>query len=148
LTDSGRLEAIWLKPAHRRPMESVPRATLQAGRGLLGSVHQGGRRQVTLIDQGAWRAAMRELGTELDPVARRANLLLSGVPLAESAERILRVGRCHIRIRGETRPCHFMDEALPGLRKALEVDWRGGVFGEVLDDGEIVPGDPVLWIGA
>jgi MOSC domain-containing protein YiiM len=55
------------------------------------------------------------------------------------------VGGVKILIHGETRPCEQMDEALPGLRAALGPDWRGGVFGEVLDDGEIAVGDPVRW---
>jgi MOSC domain-containing protein YiiM len=38
-----------------------------------------------------------------------------------------------------------MDEALSGLRKAMEHDWGGGVFAQVLDDGEIAVGDPVAW---
>jgi MOSC domain-containing protein YiiM len=38
-----------------------------------------------------------------------------------------------------------MDEALPGLRTALESDWAGGVFAEVLDDGVIAVGDEVAW---
>jgi MOSC domain-containing protein YiiM len=36
-----------------------------------------------------------------------------------------------------------MDQAFPGLRAALAVGGRGGVYGEVLDDGEIAVGDPV-----
>jgi MOSC domain-containing protein YiiM len=40
-----------------------------------------------------------------------------------------------------------MDEALPGLRQAMRIDWGGGVFAEVLDDGEIAVGDPVEWDG-
>jgi MOSC domain-containing protein YiiM len=39
-----------------------------------------------------------------------------------------------------------MDEAFPGLRRALQADWGGGVFAEVLDDGEIRVGDPVEWV--
>jgi MOSC domain-containing protein YiiM len=38
-----------------------------------------------------------------------------------------------------------MDEALPGLREALRPNWRAGVYGEVLNDGEIAVGDPVQW---
>jgi MOSC domain-containing protein YiiM len=38
-----------------------------------------------------------------------------------------------------------MDEAVPGLRAAMQVDWGGGVFAEVLDGGEISVGDEVDW---
>jgi MOSC domain-containing protein YiiM len=91
-------------------------------------------------------ALRSELGPAVDPVMRRANLLVRGVRLAGTRGRTLAIGAVKVRIHGETRPCHQMDEALPGLRAALEPDWRGGVFGEVLDDGEIAVGDPVRWL--
>ena len=31
---------------------------------------------------------------------------------------------------------------------ALRPDWRGGAFGEVLDDGEITVGDRLEWVDA
>ena len=55
------------------------------------------------------------------------------------------MGSALIRIRGETRPCRLMEETHRGLQSALEIDTRGGVYGEVLDDGEIAAGDPVAW---
>jgi MOSC domain-containing protein YiiM len=36
-----------------------------------------------------------------------------------------------------------MEDAVPGLKKAMSGPWGGGAFGEVLDDGEIMIGDPV-----
>jgi MOSC domain-containing protein YiiM len=38
-----------------------------------------------------------------------------------------------------------MDEALPGLRARMAVDWGGGVFAQVLEGGEISVGDEVRW---
>lgn len=140
---SGRLEAIWIKRAHNGPMDASDEAELVAGRGIRGNADQGRRRQVTIIERGAWDDMMEELGEAVAPSARRANLLVSGVSLAESRGAMLRVGSCRLEIMGETRPCYRMDEALQGLQNAMRKDWRGGVFCVVLDDGIIRVGDPV-----
>jgi hypothetical protein len=39
-----------------------------------------------------------------------------------------------------------MDEALPGLRAAMARSGGGGLFGQVLDDGEIAVGNEVAWV--
>lgn len=142
----GRLEAIWIKRARLGPMDPVGRATLVAERGLAGNANQGGRRQVTIIARETWDRLMGELEAAVDPSARRANLMVSGLDLEESRERVLRVGGCRIRIHGETRPCERMDAALPGLRDAMRPRWGGGAYGVVLVDGEIQVGDPVEWV--
>ena len=142
---TGSLEAIWIKRAHRGEMDRVATAALVTGRGIVGNADQGRRRQVTIIEQEAWDEMMRDLNAAVPPKARRANLLVSGLALALSRDRILRVGACRLRIGGETRPCERMDEALPGLRARMAVDWGGGVFAQVLEGGEISVGDDVSW---
>ena len=142
----GQLEAIWLKRMKGGPMDPVEQATLKAHKGLIGNANQGGKRQVTLIEQEMWQTVMGQMNSRLDPSARRANLMLSGIRLMDTRGRILQIGDCRIRIYGETRPCEVMDEALPGLKKALGNDWGGGAFGEVLDDGEIAIGNEVKWL--
>lgn len=129
------------------PMDAVQEATLVENRGILGNANQNGRRQITVIEEEVWLRLMRELGGDLDPSARRANLMISGLSLAESRDRLLRVGDCLIDVRGETRPCERMDEALPGLKDAMKPGWAGGVFGTIVSGGTIRVGDPAAFAG-
>lgn len=52
-SEDGVLLAVWVKRAHRGPMDSVESGRLVAARGLAGSADQGRRRQVTLLDEAA-----------------------------------------------------------------------------------------------
>ena len=142
----GKLEAIWLKRAKRGPMDSQARAMLNANRGLVGNANQGGKRQVTLIEKEVWAERTAQAGTTLDPAARRANLMVSGIALTNTRGRVLQVGQTRLRIYGETKPCERMDEAHQGLKAVMYPDWGGGAFAEVLEDGEIAVGDSVRWV--
>ncbi len=144
--DVGRVEAIWIKRGKLAPMDSVGRAQVIAGKGLVGNANQGGKRQITLLSTDTWAEVVRDLGAELDPSIRRANLLVSGVRMVECRGKTLQIGEMRIRIYGETRPCELMDRQQPGLQTALSQDWRGGVFGEALDTGSIEVGDSVRWL--
>jgi MOSC domain-containing protein YiiM len=139
---TGEIVNIWIKRAHRGVMDPVAEAEAIAGRGLVGNADQGRRRQITIIDESAWREAAAETGAEVDPSKRRANVMLRGIALAESRGKTLRLGDCVVRILGETRPCERMEEAQPGLREALGTNWRAGVFGEIVEGGLIRVGDP------
>ena len=139
---TGRLEAIWSKRATRGPMDPLDRGRLVADKGLEGDTNFGRGRQVTLIEKEVFDRIRRDL-PGVEPAMRRANLMVSGVRLENSRGHVVRVGDVRIRIRGETRPCHVMDEQHPGLRAALDAGWAGGAHGSVLDDGEIRVGDPV-----
>lgn len=145
---TGRVEAIWIKRAHRGPMDSVEEATLVADRGVEGSVDRSRRRQVTLLESEAWAACMTELGVDKDPAGRRANILLGGIRLDHTRGRVLVVGDARLTIGGELTPCERMDDVTPGLQAALRPDWRGGVFAQVLIGGVIRVGDPVEWDAA
>jgi MOSC domain-containing protein YiiM len=129
-------------------MDAALAGELVAGRGLAGNADQGRRRQVTLIEEEVWAELMRELGASTPTAGRRANLVVRGLPLAESRGCELRVGSCVLRIRGETKPCERMDEAVPGLRERMFPGWRGGAFAEVLVGGPIRVGDAVGWVEA
>lgn len=143
--NEGRIEAIWVKRVKHGPMEPVTKAEMVTGRGIKENADQGGKRQVTLLDVDAWEGLMRELGGTLDPSARRANLLVRGVPLENSRGRVLHIGACRVRILGETKPCEQMEKVMPGLTAAMSRNWRGGAFGEILEGGSFQLGDVVCW---
>ncbi len=139
------LEAIWVKRAKSGVMDQVESATLEAGSGIEGNADRGGKRQVTIIAAEAWREMMAELGADLDPSARRANLMVHGLRLADTRGRMLRIGACQLRVNGETRPCGLMEKTFPGLQQAMDPDWRGGIYCEVLVGGSIQVGDTAAW---
>src|SRR5512138_1074559 len=97
-TRHGQLEAIWIKRAHRGPMDPVREARLVEGKGVDGSVDRSRRRQVTILSREAWDACMAELDADLDPSTRRANLLVTGVDLEGTRNRVLRIGDARLLI--------------------------------------------------
>lgn len=97
---------------------------------------------MTVIEKEVFDRIRTEL-PDVEPSMRRANVMVSGIRLQGSRNRILALGDVRIRLYGETRPCERMDAQVAGLTDALDPNWNGGVFGVVLDDGEVRLGDPV-----
>ena len=141
----GKLEAIWLKRARRGPMDPVDEAVAVEDRGLLGGADFDRARHVTLIEREVFDRLKAEFDDSVEPVMRRANLVVSGIRLEDTLDRTLAVGHLRIHIRGETHPCGRMDEACEGLMDALDPNWGGGAHGSVLNDATIAVGDEVRW---
>ena len=137
----GTIVAIWIKRAHRGEMDRLDEAQLVAGRGVAGSADQGGWRQVTIIDEQAWRDAEAEVGSEVDPSRRRANVMTRGIDLENSRGKQLRLGNCAVNIRGENPPCRLMGD----IQNALKPRWRAGIFGEIVEGGTIRVGESVSY---
>lgn len=142
---AGSVRALWIKRMKRGPMDPAETVELEEGRGIRGNANQGGRRQVTLIEEEVFDELKEAFDPAVDPVMRRANIMVRGIRLARTRERVLRIGEARIEIRGETRPCNLMDETLDGLQDALDPDWRGGVYGQVLTGGTVRVGDEARW---
>lgn len=146
----GRLLGIARRDAPRAPMQELRDALVTAERGLEGD-HKGlkfPRRQITILSVEAWALALEELTDLAGPVplpwtARRANLLVERVLLPRGTGGLVRVGSVLLEVTAQTYPCKRMDQAHPGLLKALGPDWRGGVTTRVVEGGGIAIGDPV-----
>ncbi len=126
-------------------MDPQQRVALRSGLGMVDDANRSRTRQVTVVSRERWESISEAMGQHVDPMLRRANLLVSGVDLENSRGKVLRVGPCRLRVNGETRPCERMDEQLPGLRAAMDQRWGGGVYVSVLNDGEVAVGDTVAW---
>jgi len=108
-----------------------------------------GKRQVTVLTREGWQAACAEAGLNDEPwTIRRANLLIEGLALTNSAGCILKIGVVQLLITQETDPCKRMEERYQGLSDALAKAWRGGVCCRVLVPGRIQIGDKVELLDA
>lgn len=140
----GRLTGIARRDAKRAPMETLERAEITMENGVaLDFRGKRGKRQVTIISTHAWRDACRELRKEIPWTTRRANLLVDDFKLPRSVGAVLKIGQVRLQVTGEVDPCSRMDEQCPGLREALQPEWRGGVSCIVLEGGAVVLGDDV-----
>jgi MOSC domain-containing protein YiiM len=152
---TGRLGGIARHDQPYGPIETLGRVSVTAGHGIQGCVRSAAasarptrKRQISLIEAESWAAALDDLGIaqpDRPPwYARRANLLVEGLRLPREAGRVIAIGATlRIEAMVETEPCERMDALLPGLRAALAPDWRGGMCGRVLTDGEIAVGTEV-----
>jgi MOSC domain-containing protein YiiM len=144
----GRLIGIAVRGARRAPMELRESAFVTAGAGVEGD-HKGvkfPRRGVTVLAREAWEAALADLGQAQAGIAwtaRRANLLVEGVALPKAIGGVVQIGPVILEVTYPTTPCARMDEARPGLMKALYPDWRGGITCRVREGGQIALGDAV-----
>jgi MOSC domain-containing protein YiiM len=150
LGEAGRLIAIARRPARRAPMEEVDAVGISLARGVEGD-HKGAKlrnRAVTVLAREAWAEALADLAGPDGPpplpwTTRRANLLVEGLRLPRARGAILRVGMVLLEVTYPTQPCRRMEEAWPGLLKALHPEWRGGVTCRVLAEGTVGIGDEV-----
>ncbi len=141
---TSSLLGIAVKAARLQPMALLSEAQISCAAGLRGdSRGKPGPRQITLLSQLAWEAACAEIGAVLPWTARRANLLVDNLPLAQSTGSLLRIGEVVLEISGETDPCERMTAVHPALFNALLPDWRGGVCCRVRRGGSIEVGMPV-----
>jgi MOSC domain-containing protein YiiM len=139
----GQLLGIARATAKRAPLAELEETEIRVSDGIPRDV-RGAKlgRQVTVLFREGWDNACRELGVQLPWVARRANLLVEGVPVLGEGGRLM-IGGLILEVTEETKPCVVMEKTLRGLRRALTPEWRGGVCCRVVKGGHIRVGDLV-----
>ena len=138
----GEVAGLARHSASRAPIETLDSTRIAIETGVEGDCHGApGPRQVTVVSEEAWKAALAELGCELSWTLRRANLLVRGIDLRDSVGARLCSGELILEISEENPPCFVMDRQYRGLREALKPDWRAGVACRVLRGGTLRVGD-------
>jgi MOSC domain-containing protein YiiM len=145
------LEAIYISPSAGTLPHSVQHVQVLAGRGLEGDRYargcgtfsaNSGQRDVTFIEAEALEQFVRDYGHPLDAAQSRRNLLTRGVRLNDLVGRDFFVGRIPMRGLRLCEPCTHLARltsapVLPGLVH------RGGLYAQILQDGELTVGDSI-----
>jgi len=145
----GRVEAIVVRGSPRDPARMVITTLALASIGLaddrlgLRGEAELSTRQVTLIQQ-EHLAVIAQLARvhQVDIVALRRNLVVSGINLQALKNAKLQVGDAVLEIVGPCQPCSRMEEAIgPGGYAAMR--GHGGMTARILTGGAIKVGDVV-----
>jgi MOSC domain-containing protein YiiM len=148
---TGRLEAILLRPERRADLRQVETAEVVAGLGLAGDHRSVGRspdltarRQVTLLQAEHLPVVAALTGRpSVEAAWLRRNLVVAGINLASLRDRRFRIGEVELEGSGWCHPCSRMEEVLgPGGFQAMR--GHGGITARVLTSGALHLADPVL----
>jgi MOSC domain-containing protein YiiM len=144
--DEGRVEGIFIGPERTLPAP-VERVRALAGRGLEGNRYFYDEappgRAVTLIAAEALEAFAAETGTELAAAESRRNVLTRGIDLNALVGKRFRVGEVECVGVELCEPClHLESLTHPGVIKGMV--HRAGLNADLLTDGVIAVGDPVV----
>ena len=135
---TGQLLGIAVRAKSRGEMTELGSIEISTENGLAGDFRgKPCARQVTVLSIESWKQACKVVEEDLPWTTRRANLLVSGLELKDTAGSILQIGSVQLKVTGETDPCGRMNEYFPCLMQALVPDWRGGVCCRVVTGGQI-----------
>jgi len=148
---TGTLEEIWIAPSAGTPARSLDGVQALAGRGLEGDRHVDGSgtfpsglpgSALTLIEAETCESFQPPLAAD----EHRRNLVTRGIDLNALVGSEFTIG--HVRCRGMRlcEPCTVADgyATRPILRALVH---RGGLRADILEDGRLDVGDPIVAIG-
>lgn len=131
-------------------MEVLDSAQLIEGQGVAGDFRgtrkagTAGQNGLVLVEAKDWDSAIAESGADIPWYERRGNLLVEHFDIPQQPGVRLRIGSdVVIEVTQECAPCERMEALHPGLRSALEADWRAGARARVVRGGTIAIGDEI-----
>jgi MOSC domain-containing protein YiiM len=147
----GRVEAIWIRAESNGTPESLERATLEAGRGIVGDRYWKGvpgkatepGRALTLIEAEAIENLREKTGIVIGAEQSGRNVVTRGIGLNDLVGKRFRVG--HVECEGIElcHPCRtFERRTEQGVLKGMVN--RGGLNADIVTGGEIAVGDDVV----
>jgi MOSC domain-containing protein YiiM len=143
----GEVVAIYIGPERQLP-QPVERAEAHAGKGLAGNRYYWpdgapAGNALTLIEAEALEAFQSESGVELTAQASRRNVLTRGIDLNALVGKRFRVGDVECVGVELCEPCaHLASLTHPRVLRGMV--HRAGLNADILSDGEIAVGDPVV----
>jgi MOSC domain-containing protein YiiM len=144
----GEVVAIYVGPERQLP-EPVERVEAHAGKGLAGNRYYWpdgsapAGNALTLIAAEELEAFQSETGIELTAQASRRNVLTRGIDLNALVGKRFRVGEVECVGVELCEPCaHLASLTHPGVLRGMV--HRAGLNADILTDGDIAVGDPVV----
>ena len=160
-SQTGKLDAIYLRPAHGVNCTSVQQVRAIALKGLLGdrassapsrnplsSNRPESKRQVTLIQAEHIAVISALIGKPVDAKMLRRNLVVSGINLLAAKTLFkdqimqLTIGDVILQVTGPCEPCSKMETTL-GHGGYNAMRGHGGITAKIIKGGELKIGDTV-----
>lgn len=144
----GHVEAIHVAPVRGELPRAVDRVEAHAGKGLAGNRYyfEDGApagNALTLIAAEALESFTEDTGIPLSAAESRRNVLTRGIDLNALVGERFRVGAIECEGIELCEPCaHLTSLTHPGVLRGMV--HRGGLNADILTDGEIAVGDPVV----
>jgi MOSC domain-containing protein YiiM len=144
---TGRVEGIYISADHGDLPEPVESVRALAGRGLEGNRYffddAPAGTALTLIAAEAVEAMEREHGISIEPRESRRNVVTRGIDVNALVGKRFRIGDVECEGVELCEPCTTLEGMTkPGVIKGLV--HRGGLNADILSDGAINVGDPVV----
>jgi MOSC domain-containing protein YiiM len=145
---AGRIEAIFIAGEAKEPQRPVQRAHLVAGAGIVGDRYYDSQpreagRNVTLIEAEEIERFNAEHRARAPLDGTRRNIVTRGVRLNDLVGAEFHIGGVRARGVELCEPCSTLEKLTrPGVLKGMV--HRAGLNVDILSDGEIGVGDPVI----